>query len=155
MTAEMLRMAGMGLLTSVVAPALLLLTARHLPWHRVPAPPLLVLTGFVLLHGLVVVVSAGHHLAAGADLALHAGLLLAAMVFWLPVLGPGRRLPDALRSVYLFVAGPALDLAAIYVIIIGHSAAGLAMIVGMLPIPLAAIGITWRWITREEHAWSA
>lgn len=154
MTSEILHMGAMGLLTSVVAPVLILLTSRRVPWHRVPAPPLLVLPLFFLLHGAVTVLSTLHHLPSGVDAALHALLLAGAVVFWLPVVGPGHHHPDALRSVYLFLAGPALDLAAVYVIIVGHSAGGLAMIVGMLPIGFAAIGVTWRWITREERAWS-
>ncbi|WP_199433018.1 hypothetical protein [Qaidamihabitans albus] len=155
MTGEIVRMAAMGLLTSVVAPAIVLLGAGRVPWHRVPAPPLVVLPAFVVLHGAITVAHVGHHLPPSGDGALYAVLLAGAVVFWLPVIGPGHHTPDPVRSVYLFLAGPSLDLAAVYAIIAGHSAGGIAMIVAMLPVGLAAIGVTWRWITREEHAWSA
>ncbi|CAM2980896.1 hypothetical protein SAXI111661_11825 [Saccharomonospora xinjiangensis] len=144
-------MAGMGLAISVVAPALVLATRRGVAWQRVPAPPLLVLPAFVALHAVVTV--AGHAVTPfGPWLALHGALFAGAVWFWLPVLA-GRNSP-ALRSVYLFLAGPALDLAAIYLIIAGDVAGGLAMIVAMLPIGLAAVAVTWRWITEEERrAW--
>ncbi|MGW5492240.1 hypothetical protein [Streptomyces olivaceoviridis] len=33
----------------------------------------------------------------------------------------------------------------------GHTAAGLAMIVGMLPVGIAAAAVTWSWVNREER----
>ncbi len=56
--AHLVHMAVMGLLTSVVAPALVAGTRRAVPWHRVPAPPGLTLPLFVLLHGTVTVLGA-------------------------------------------------------------------------------------------------
>ncbi len=32
-----------------------------------------------------------------------------------------------------------------------HTAAGLAMITGMLPIGIAAAAVTWSWVNREER----
>ncbi|WP_211330413.1 hypothetical protein [Prauserella muralis] len=153
MTGGIVHMGAMGLLVSVAAPVLVLATRERVPWRRVPAPPAAVLPGFVVLHGIVTIVPAHWHLPAPVDGLLHAVLLAGAVVFWLPVVGP-RRPGEAARAVYLFLAGPSLDLAAIYLIIQGDSAGGLAMIVGMLPIGLAAMAVTWRWITEEErHAW--
>ncbi|MGJ5749221.1 hypothetical protein FB563_6799 [Streptomyces puniciscabiei] len=37
------------------------------------------------------------------------------------------------------------------VVAAGHSAQGLAMIVGMLPIGIAAAAVTWSWVNREER----
>lgn len=144
-------MAAMGALIAVVAPAVVLSTRRRLRWERVPAPPVLVLPVFVALHAAVTV--AGHHWHhAGGVLAVHAVLFAGAVWFWLPVLVGGR--PGALRSVYLFLAAPSLDLVAVYLVIAGDSAGGIAMIVSMLPMGLAAVGVTWQWITSEEHhAW--
>jgi hypothetical protein len=150
MTGEIVHMAAMGLLVSVLAPAVVLLAAGAVPWHRIPAPPVPALVLFVLLHGAVTATMVHVTMPWLADTALHALLLAAAIVFWLPVLDPGRRVPDPVRSVYLFVAGPSLDLAAVYLIVRGQEAGGIAMIVAMLPIGLAAVAVTWRWIHREE-----
>lgn len=141
----------MGLLTSVVAPLFVLATLRSVPWQRVPAPPTVVLPMFVVMHAVITIATAELRPGLLADAALHLALFAGAVVFWLPVLVPGRRMRPAGRSVYLFLAAPSLDLAAIYLIIGGNSAGGLAMIVGMLPIGLAAVGVTWRWITTEER----
>ncbi|MTD57002.1 hypothetical protein GKO32_23945 [Amycolatopsis sp. RM579] len=82
---------------------------------------------------------------------LHGVLLAGAIVFWLPVLVPRKGFPEPARGVYLFLAAPSLDLAAVYLVIAGHEAGGLAMIVGMMPLCLAAVGVAWRWIVREEQ----
>lgn len=146
----MWHLAGMGLLVSLGAPALIAGTRRFVPWHRVWAPPLLTLPGFVVLHGAITVAMAHTAPATAAATATHGVLLLGAVVFWLPVVVPGGR-SEATRCVYLFLAGPALDLAAVYLVITGDEAGGLSMIVGMLPIGLAAVALTWRWLTREER----
>lgn len=144
-------MAAMGVLVSLVAPVLVLVTRRRVEWSSVPAPPMLVLPVFVVLHAIVTIVGQEIHDAAWQGM-LHTGLFAGAVWFWLPVLV--GELGQAARSVYLFLAGPALDIAAIYLIINGDSAGGLAMIVAMLPIGLAAVAVTWRWIAAEErHAW--
>ncbi|WP_329244850.1 hypothetical protein OG417_48555 [Actinoallomurus sp. NBC_01490] len=51
-----------------------------------------------------------------------ANLLLAAIGFWLPVLGERHRLSDPGRTVYLFLAAPALDLPGVWVITHRHAA---------------------------------
>jgi hypothetical protein len=73
------------------------------------------------------------------------------MLFWAPILGIRRRLPDAGRMLYLYVALPLLDLAGVWLVAVGDSPGGLSMIVGMLPMGAAAVVITWNWISREEH----
>ncbi|MBI0293142.1 hypothetical protein JBE04_01180 [Streptomyces sp. PRKS01-29] len=79
-------------------------------------------------------------------------LLAAAVAFWAPVVARTRhRLSDPGRCLYLFLAVPLLDLPALGVIAAGHSAEGLAMIVGMLPLGIAAAAVTWSWISREER----
>jgi len=79
-------------------------------------------------------------------------LLGCAAVFWHPVVGSTGRLDAIGRSVYLFLAAPSLDLAAVVVVAQGDSAGGLAMIVAMLPIGLAAVAYMWRWLVTEEAA---
>lgn len=151
MGGEIVHMAAMGLLTSVVAPAIVLAGRRFVPWRRVRAPPALVLPIFLALHSTLTVAMGRIEFPVPADLALHALLLAAAVWFWLPVLQPKPGTPDAVRAVYLFLAGPSLDLAAVYLIIVGEERAGLAMIVGMLPLGLAAVVVMWRWIVREDR----
>lgn len=152
--AGMLGMLAMGLLTSVVAPLLVLAgrrrTATPAP-HPRPVLAVPILLGFGVLHaGLVLAVP---HAGATTAIGTHAVLLAGAVVFWLPVLGRGRtRLPEAGRSVYLFLACPLLDMAAVALVVRGEEVAGVAMIVGMLPIALAAVVLTCRWIAEEERA---
>ncbi|WP_210718207.1 hypothetical protein [Amycolatopsis acididurans] len=147
----MVHMAMMGLLTSVLAPVLVLAGQRFVPWQRVPASALITLPVFLVLHGALTIVMARQEFPVVVDTALHAVLLAGAMWFWLPVLRPGPGLPEPARAVYLFLAAPSLDLAAVVLIILGDETGGLAMIVGMLPLGLVAIAVTWRWITREER----
>jgi hypothetical protein len=146
-----LGMLVMGLLTSVGAPVLVLLGRRRAapatPRH--PGLAVAILIGFGSVHTVLVLAPA-----AGATLvvASHAALLAAAVVFWLPVLGRGAtRLPEAGRSVYLFLACPLLDMAALALVVRGEEPEGIAMIVGMLPVAVAAVVLTWRWIAREER----
>ena len=151
-TGAVLGMLAMGLLTSVVAPLLVLAGRRRGapgPGRR-PGLAVGILLGFAVLHTAVVLApSTG----AAAAVALHAVLLAGGVVFWLPVLGHGAaRLPEAGRSVYLFLACPLLDMAALALVVRGDEPAGVAMIVGMLPIALAAVVLTWRWIAGEERA---
>ncbi|PZS39525.1 MAG: hypothetical protein DLM62_07855 [Pseudonocardiales bacterium] len=73
------------------------------------------------------------------------------MVFWAPVLGVRRRLPDAARMLYLYTAIPLLDAPGVWLVAHGDSSGGLAMITGMLPMGLIAVAVTWSWINREER----
>jgi hypothetical protein len=45
------------------------------------------------------------------------------VVFWMPVLGTRRRLRDAGRAVYLFLAGPLLDLVGVWLVATGDGPA--------------------------------
>jgi hypothetical protein len=144
--AHVVHMLTMGLLVSAVAP-MLARAARYTALDRHAPPAVAALPAFAVLHAAVTV--------AGDGLLAQAVLLAAAVVFWMPVLGTRRRLPDAGRAVYLFLAGPLLDLAGVWLVATGDGPGGLAMIVGMLPIGVAAIVVTWRWITSEERARAA
>src|SRR4051812_41260036 len=148
---ELVHMAGMGLLTSVVAPALILLgrRARRLPSITWPAG--LILAVFVLFHAAVMLWMEAWEPPRPAHLLLDALLLAGAVAFWLPVLGPAPgRLDDLGRCMYLFLATMSLDLPAVILVARGDAAGGLAMIVAMLPIGLAAVGLTWRVLQAEE-----
>jgi cytochrome c oxidase assembly factor CtaG len=151
-TGHIVRMAGMGLLVAVAAPALLVVLLRVVPrLDRWTVPAVVALPGFVGLHA-VVTVSLGHGAGqAWVDVAVHLGLLVGALLFWAPVLGVRHRLPEAGRIVYLYVGMPLLDLAGVWLVSVGDSAGGLAMIVGMLPMGLAAAALTWSWINGEER----
>lgn len=143
-------MGGMGLLVSVPAPAVVLLTRRATYWDRLP-PAAAVGVVFVLVHAAAMVLME-QSVSLFVDVLLHVCLFVAAVAFWVPVFSTGRRrLSDAGRCVYLFLFMPTLDLVAIYLIVTGQAVGGLAMIVGMLPIGLIAVAITWGWVVREER----
>jgi hypothetical protein len=150
---HVVHMATMGLLVSVVAPALAAVVARVPALDRWAPPALVALPGFALLHAAVTigVEAPGSTAGAGVVGLAHAVLLAGAVAFWAPVLGVRRRLPDAGRMAYLFLAGPVLDLAGVWLVATGDAAGGLAMIVAMLPIGVAALVLTWRWVTDEER----
>jgi hypothetical protein len=56
--------------------------------------------------------------------------------------------------IYLFASMPAMDLAGVFVVLHGDSAGGLAMIVAMLPVGVAALVTTWHWVLTEQPATS-
>jgi cytochrome c oxidase assembly factor CtaG len=150
---ELVHMAGMGLLTSAVAPTIARL-GRHSPLLRRGSwPGWLTLPAFLLLHGAVTLEMGRGEPPPPVHLVIDSLLLAAAVLFWLPVLGePARRLDGVGRCVYLFVAMPALDIPAVVLVAQGHAAGGLAMIVAMLPIGLLAVGLFWQLIAAEEAA---
>lgn len=153
-------MIAMGLLTSLVAPALVLATRRrwHEMWARLTPPAAAGALPFIAGHSAMTVwmglgPEPGPSLPAQAlHMAAHGILFLGAVVFWLPVISPRPRLSPAARCLYLFLSAPALDLSAVVVVAGGHSAAGLGMIVSMLPLGVSAVVVTWRWISAEELA---
>jgi hypothetical protein len=157
-TADVVHMGVMGLLVSVVAPAVVLIMVRRFaaaaPAGTVRAA--LALPGFALLHAAVTLrldvrTARLTPLNGPLGMLLTAAILLAgAMWFWTPVLGR-RRLADPGRTAYLFIAAPLLDLPAVWLVAQGHVVDGLAMIVGMLPLGVIAIAVTWRWIAAEER----
>jgi cytochrome c oxidase assembly factor CtaG len=79
----------------------------------------------------------------------HLVYLGAGVWFWYPVLGAG--LGDPGRSLYLFLAAPAIDVVGALLMARGEEGAGVAMLAGSLPIVAAAIAITWRWLAREQR----
>lgn len=149
MTSSLVHMAAMGAVTSLLAPGVIMLTRHRLPWSAYRLPPALTLVGFLLLHAAVVLSDRDTLDLPG--LALHAALFAGALAFWLPVLGP-RRLDGGLRAGYLFLAAPSLDLPAVITVARGDGAGGLAMIVAMMPIGVAAVVLAWRWMIAEETA---
>jgi cytochrome c oxidase assembly factor CtaG len=152
MTEHMLHMATMGLLVAVIAPALLVVSSRAFPQlDRCTVPAALALPGFVTLHAAVTVCTSRGPVPPLLDTATHLALLAGAMLFWAPILGVRHRLPDAGRMLYLYLALPLLDLAGVWLVAVGDSTGGVSMIVGMLPMGLAAVTITWNWISREER----
>jgi cytochrome c oxidase assembly factor CtaG len=80
----------------------------------------------------------------------HVAFLAVGVWFWVPVLGAG--LGDPGRSLYLFLAAPAVDLVGVALMVRGEGVAGVAMLAGTLPILLAAIVVTWSWLVREHRA---
>jgi putative membrane protein len=84
----------------------------------------------------------------------HVAFLGAGILFWLPVLGSNpvpRRLGGAERTLYLFFAVPAVDIAGAALMARGDEAAGVAMLAGSLPVILGAIALTWQWLVREDR----
>lgn len=153
MNDSMLHMAAMGAMTSLAAPGLILATRHRFSWRVLSLPPLVALIGFPLLHAAVILDD--HDALDLQAFVLHCLLFAGALAFWLPVLGGTRRLDPGARAGYLFLAAPSLDLPAVVLVARGHSAGGLTMIVAMLPIGLAAVLLTWRWLAAEERAATA
>jgi hypothetical protein len=148
-------MLGMGATTSLLAPGVVLATRGRWPRREIRLSPVLFLVGFALLHAVITLTMgsvASHGMVAVC--ALWLVLLGGATLFWQPILGRASA-SGATRCIYLFVAGPMLDLAAVFLIIRGDQLAGLAMIVGMLPLGITAMAITWQWAMEEERQASA
>jgi len=150
MGAEGLIMAVSGLLVAAGVPALLLATPEHGLWSRLSQPWTVALPLFVTLHAVVTLMSPTVS-SLWFRVLLEAALLCGAAVYWLPVLGSRHRLDEPARAVYLYVSMPLLDLPAVVMVALGHVVGGLAMVVSMLPIGVAAWAITWRWISEEER----
>lgn len=147
---DTLEMAVMGLDAAVVAPLLYLATRRRLQWDRwlaLPAPVMLVT--YCLVHTAITVGMDEAMPPPLPDVGFHVALIVASIGFWLPVIGR-RRISDAGRMVYLFLAMPTMDLAGVWVVLRGDASGGLAMIVGMLPIGVWTLIMAWRWMSREE-----
>lgn len=148
-SADLLDAAAMGIAMAVIAPVIALyLTA--IPHRALTRHAAAVLAVFACVHGLLMAAMTGGWSPGWLSGLLHIALFVAAVCFWMPALGGAAGLGHAARCVYLFVAGPLLDLPALYLIADGRSAAGLAMIVTMLPIPLAAVASVYLWMRREE-----
>jgi hypothetical protein len=138
-----------GLLTSVIAPALVVTTGAAVNWDRIAVPGGMAFPGFIVLHGLITYLLTLHPTVL-AWLALHVVLLAGALLFWLPIFGHTRRLSDPVRVLYLFLSMPPLDLTGVLVIVLGDHAGGLAMIVAMLPTALITLFVTWHWVVSED-----
>lgn len=149
MITDILAWAMTGLLTSVIAPALLVTTGSAVGWDRFAIPGAFAFPGFIVLHGLIAYLLTLHP-DVPAWLALHVVLLGGALLFWLPIFGRARRLSDPVRVLYLFLSMPPLDLTGVLVIVLGEHAGGLAMIVAMLPAALITLFVTWRWVVSED-----
>ncbi|MBN9110840.1 MAG: hypothetical protein J0I34_18920 [Pseudonocardia sp.] len=140
---DVVHMGADGLLVSVLAP-LLLLTLRALGIEPPALPAVVVAPGFVLLHAAATLVPA----MAGIGPVV---LLVGGVLFWGPVLGR-RALSPPGRTVLLFATMPALDLPGVWLVARGDGPGGIAMIVAMLPMGLAALALTVRWARAEEAA---
>lgn len=110
---------------------------------------------FVAAHWAALVIAGTQHHLTGLDhLGVHAMLLAAGALFWLPVLGSGRvmpRLRGPAAGLYLFLAMPAADLTAVWLMARGETGAVGVMLAAMLPLGFAAVAVTWSWILREER----
>ncbi|MGN6474642.1 MAG: hypothetical protein ACTHK4_13475 [Mycobacteriales bacterium] len=148
---DMVEMALMGLDTSLVAPAVLYASRSWPGWTALTLPAVVALPVFLVVHAALTVWMTLSMPTLAGDIGFQAALIVVSFVFWLPVLAPERRLSDAGRSVYLFLAMPTMDLAGVFVVLHGDSPGGLAMIVAMLPVGLVAVFLTWRWISNESE----
>lgn len=141
-----------GLALTALLPGALLLVRRSPLWERVSLPAPVATTALVLAHAWAMLGGDAGLTPPGGAAVTEPVLLACAVLFWLPVVGRTRhRLGDTGRCLYLFLSAPLIDLPAIGVIALGRSAEGIAMIAGMLPLGLAALGTTWSWINREER----
>jgi cytochrome c oxidase assembly factor CtaG len=141
-----------AVVTGLVAPALVLAwIALGLPRPRGGRPALawsaFVAAQWVLHLTPLLEQSQGRPVLHAAE---HVAFLAVGVWFWVPVLGAG--LGDPGRSLYLFLAAPAVDLVGVALMVRGEGVAGVAMLAGTLPILLAAIVVTWSWLVREHRA---
>jgi cytochrome c oxidase assembly factor CtaG len=131
--------------------ALALLRRPPLVWLAVPA---VTWCAFVAAHWTALIVAARADPGGLAHVGVHVMLLVAALLFWLPVLGRGpvpRPVRGPAASLYLFLAVPATDLTVVWLMARGDTGAAGAMLVAMLPLGAAALLVSWRWIVREER----
>lgn len=145
--------ATMGVAMSVIAPLLALYFSGRIGAvvRVLKAHPALILAVFACDHATLMAAMTGAWSPAWLTGLLRVLLIVIAVAFWLPVVDRANGLSDAARVICLFVAGPLLDLPALYLIAAGQTEAGLAMIVTMLPIPLAAVAAMYSWMRREER----
>jgi hypothetical protein len=139
----------MGLSVSVLAADVALMWPR-LPHARAARRPALPVLALLVLHLAMMAAMSGMWCPGWLIFAACGAIFAAGVVFWLPVLGAEPRLGPAARTLYLFLAGPALDLPALVLIAQGGSVAGIAMVVTMLPIPLAGVASFYLWMRAEE-----
>jgi hypothetical protein len=150
--ADVTEMALMGLETSLVAPAILLLSRSWPGWQILTWPAAVAMPAFLVAHLAITVWMSMSASTVVTELVIQVALIAVSLVFWLPVVARDSRLTEAGRMVYLFLAMPAMDLAGVFVVLNGDSRGGLAMIVAMLPVGVVAVASTWRWIAAEEAA---
>ncbi|MER6683787.1 hypothetical protein [Streptomyces olivaceoviridis] len=141
-----------AVLVAAVVPAAVCCLRRSPLWERIGVPAGVALPLLVLTHAWAVLGDIVDLAPPGGALVAEPVLLASAVLFRLPAVARTRhRLDDPGRCLYLFLAAPLLDLPAVGMVAAGHTAAGLAMIVGMLPVGIAAAAVTWSWVNREER----
>jgi cytochrome c oxidase assembly factor CtaG len=140
-----------SVLAMVVAPMTVLAwTAVGLPRLRISRPAL-AWAAFVAAQWLFHLTPLLEQSQGGPVLhaAEHVAFFAVGVWFWVPVLGGGLGGPG--RSLSLFLAAPAVDLVGAALMARGDEAAGVAMLAGSLPIVVAAVAVTWQWLTREQR----
>ncbi|MCU4183115.1 hypothetical protein K6U06_01990 [Acidiferrimicrobium sp. IK] len=148
---DVVTMAGMGLTTTVLAPLVVWSRRGVLPrrLRAVPAPA--VLAGFAVVHAAVTL-TMGVASAPPEKFGLWLLLLCGACVFWVPVLASQGGLSAPGKVLYLFIASPSLDLAAVGMVIAGDRNGGLAMIAAMIPLGAAGMASVYGWAVAEERS---
>jgi cytochrome c oxidase assembly factor CtaG len=142
-------MVAHSLITSVFAPALVLA-------FRSAAPRVRPLAAWALFVGALWALNVPRVLdwiamRPAAYVAAGIVVLAVSVVFWSPVLGRRRSLRGLAAGAYLIAAGMATDLIAAWYMAMGETAAGVAMVVGMLPLGVAAVVLMWRGLVDEER----
>lgn len=131
--------------------ALALAQRRPLSWLL---GPVVAWSAFVAAHWVALLVAGDGHVHGLAHLGLHALLLVTGLLFWAQVLGAGpvpRPLGGGAAGLYLFLAMPAADLTAVWLMARGDTGAVGLMLAAMLPLGIAAVAVSWSWIVREER----
>jgi len=144
-----LHMVAHSLITSVVAPVLVLA-------FRGSAPRVRPLAAWVLFVGTLWALNVPRVLdwittRPAAYVVAGVVVLAVSFVFWAPVLGRRRSLRGLVAGAYLIAAGMATDLIGAWYMAMGETAAGVAMVVGMIPLGVAAVVLMWSGLVDEER----
>jgi hypothetical protein len=139
-----------GGVTSVLAPFVVVVTRRWIPYDRLRVPVGAIAVSFIVLHGAITL-----SLLARPQpwlwVLLHLCLLAGAVIYWAPVLRVGRRLSGLAPFLYLFFTSPFLDFAGLGIMALGDPRGGVAMIAAMLPVNAMSLIVLWQWMVTEDR----
>jgi ubiquinol-cytochrome c reductase cytochrome c subunit len=139
-------MAANALFVSIAAPLLAVGLAR--PRRRmavVPAAACLVAVQWTIHATPVLAAVRGD---AWWQLLEHTAVIATSLAFWWAVLA----VEAPVAALVLLAVMPLNDAVSVWLMATGHTAAGAAMVAGMMPLAFVAVLLLWRWMVAEERA---